>query len=285
LQGQLTATFVIDGSPDNCYSLLADKVPKASFSSQLLSHSKNFGSFAAIRTGLRLTESEKYAVMAADLQEPPELILSFFEQLQPGKVDIVIGSRDGRKDSLQTRIFSSLFWTIFRKLIIKDVPKGGVDVFGCGKSVRDHLVKFTEASSSLIGQLFWVGFKKKYVLYNRQERKHGKSAWTFNKKINYLMDNIFAFTDLPIKALIGIGFTGVVLSFLTSIVIMTCKFMGMIQVSGYTAIMLAIFFFGAINVFIMGIVGTYAHRSYENSKNRPLAIIVEPLTFKGVKNE
>lgn len=285
LHKNLLVTFVIDGSPDNCCLILSEKLKSASFKSQLILHSKNFGSFAAIRTGFQYTEAEKYAVMAADLQEPTDLILSFFQKLQPGKADIVIGARDSRKDPLQSKIFASLFWGFYRRFIIKDVPKGGVDIFGCGRQVRDQLIQFSEAKSSLIGQLFWVGFKREYILYNRQERKKGKSAWTFNKKINYLLDSIFAFTDMPIKALISLGMAGILISTITGLTVLISRVLGLIQVSGYAAIMLAIFFFGAINIFAFGIIGTYSHRAYENSKNRPLSIVVNTLSFKGKNNE
>src|SRR5665811_1926983 len=82
MNNDLLTVFVVDGSPDNSYSLLAELLPKSGFRSKLISHSRNFGSFAAIRTGLINTEADKYAIMAADLQEPPELITEFFGKLK-----------------------------------------------------------------------------------------------------------------------------------------------------------------------------------------------------------
>jgi polyisoprenyl-phosphate glycosyltransferase len=277
----LFVTFVVDGSPDNSYLLLSEELKKTGFPSKLVLHSRNFGSFAAIRTGLALTSAENYAVMAADLQEPPELILSFFERLKAREADIVYGVRSGRKDGFIADSLSSAFWAMYRKFIIKEIPVGGVDIFGCSRQVRDQLIKFTEASSSLVGQLFWVGFKKAAVPYQRLPREKGKSAWTFKKKYNYMLDSMFAFTDLPIKALIALGAFGVFASLSVGTIVLVAKLMGLIAVSGYTAIILTIVFFGMINMLGLGIVGTYSHRAYENTKQRPLTIVAEETSFEG----
>jgi len=279
--GQFTAVFVVDGSPDKSYERLVKLLPKAGFKSRLITHSRNFGSFAAIRTGMELVEAEKYAVMAADLQEPEELISGFFRGLKPNKADILFGTRTGRNDPFFSRLFSAVFWRFYRAFIVKDMPKGGVDVFGCVRKVRDYIVSFRESHSSLVGQLFWVGFKRGFVGYDRIARKKGKSAWTFGKKFNYLLDSVFAVTDLPIKTFILIGSAGIVFSAVFAAVVVVSRLMGMIEVTGYTAIIVTLVFFSALNILGLGIVGAYAHRAYENSKNRPLTIVVEDKKYGG----
>ena len=102
--------FVVDGSPDDSYALLRDALPKAPFASQLVSHSRNFGSFAAIRTGLQAARGDYFGIIAADLQEPPELLLSFLEHLVKGEHDIVIGTRATRDDPALTSLSANLFW-------------------------------------------------------------------------------------------------------------------------------------------------------------------------------
>ena len=155
LDCELKTIFVIDGSPDRCYELLRDALPSQPFQSKLALLSRNFGSFAAIRAGLELGESDRYAVMAADLQEPPELVLEMDKVLRSEPIDIVVGTREGRNDPLSSRIPAQLFWWLYRKYVIQDVPPGGVDVFGCNRAFRDTLLKLDERHSSLIAQIFW----------------------------------------------------------------------------------------------------------------------------------
>ena len=280
LEGELQTIFVIDGSPDRCYELLRDALPSQPFQSKLALLSRNFGSFSAIRAGLELCESERYAVMAADLQEPPELVLEMDTVLRLEPVDIVVGTRESRNDPISSRIPAQLFWWLYRKYVIHDVPPGGVDVFGCNRAFRDTLLKLDERHSSLIAQIFWLGFRRKLISYVRQPRQHGESAWTLRKKINYLMDSVFAFTDLPIRLLVRVGGSTAVLAGLLGLVIAGGKLMGLISVPGYAMTMLTIIFLGAINLFGLGIVGSYAWRAYENTKGRPHTIPMHVHHFK-----
>ena len=192
--------FVVDGSPDRSYELLREALPRAPFKSQLILHARNFGSFAAIRTGLRAARGQYFGVIAADLQEPPELLLAFLENLMTGQHDIVAGVRSEREDPIASRWMSELFWSFYRRWIVNEIPEGGVDVFSCNKHVRDELLKLEEANSSLVGLLFWLGFRRHLVPYVRRKRAYGKSAWTFRKKVTYFLDSVFAFTDLPCLA-------------------------------------------------------------------------------------
>ncbi|MBS1196943.1 MAG: glycosyltransferase [Proteobacteria bacterium] len=273
--------FVVDGSPDNCHALLAQSLPNAPFAAQLLLHSRNFGSFAAIRTGLQAAKGEVFAVIAADLQEPPELVLQFLEKLQTGEYDVVVGCRENRQDPLLSRASSNLFWKLYKRFVIRDIPEKGVDVFACDRAFRDQLLQLGEANSSLVGQIFWLGFRRGEVLYERRLRQHGKSAWTFKKKINYLLDSIFSFTDLPVKLLTLFGAIGVVGSLLLALFIILAKAFGSITVPGYTATVLTVIFFGGLNSLGIGIVGTYAWRAFENTKNRPLSIVMATRSFDG----
>lgn len=284
LDGLFEAVFVVDGSPDRCYSLLRELLPKQSFRSQLVLHSKNFGSFIAVRTGLEYGQGERFAVMAADLQEPPEMIIEMNQTLMSPDTDVVIGTREGRKDPGLSRIFSNCFWSIYRRWVISDIPSGGVDMFACSKKFRDVLLTLEEKNSSLISQIFWLGFNRKTVTYQRQERRHGKSAWTFRKKFTYFMDSIFSFTDLPVRFLIYIGVTGSLLAALLGIVVLFARLTGLIDVQGYSMTMITICFFSCLNLLGLGIVGSYAWRGYENSKQRPISVKVKADIF-GAKND
>lgn len=273
------AVFVIDGSPDRCYEILKQQLPQQSFPSQLLLLSRNFGSFAAIRQGLTAAKGQYFGVMAADLQEPPELILEMAALLRKDEADVVIGERAQRDDPLLQRLPAELFWGAYRRYVVPDMPMGGVDIFSCNKAFRDQLLQLEERHSSLVAQVFWMGFRRASVQYHRQAREHGTSAWTFAKKITYLMDSIFSFSDLPIRLLIRLGGFGSLLFGLIGLFVLFARLSGVVYVPGYAALMISVSFLGSLNLLGLGIVGSYAWRTYENTKARPLAITLTSHQF------
>jgi len=272
LQKRLEVVFVVDGSPDDCYAQLHAKLPQSGIRAQLILLTRNFGSFAAIREGMQHTRGEYIAVMAADLQEPPELVINFFERLEQGGCDVVFGVREAREDPLGSRVFASIFWWIYRRFVQRDVPVGGVDVFGISRALQSRVIGFSEANSSLLGLLFWIGGRREFVSYRRRERTHGKSAWTFQKKFTYLLDSVFAFTDAPIRLLLASGLVGMALTAVFSVAVLAAKVSGQVAVPGYAGTMLAVLFFGGLNALGLGLVGNYAWRAYDNTKQRPLSI-------------
>jgi glycosyltransferase involved in cell wall biosynthesis len=265
--------FVVDGSPDRCLEILRETLPSLPLRTQLLSLSRNFGSFAAIAAGLERARGGNMAVMAADLQEPPELILQFLEVLDAGRADIVFGVRGRRSDPWLSEIASNIFWFLYRKLVIKDLPRGGVDVFGCTREVRDHLLQLQGVESNLIAHLFWLGYRREYIVYERQRRLEGKSAWTFGKKLRYCLNSIFNFTDLPIQLLLYSGAIALLLAVSASIFVIVAKLRGDIPVPGYTPIVLATLFFGALTSLGFGIVGQYLWLALQTGRRRPKYII------------
>ena len=274
ISGGINVICVIDGSPDDCYRLLSAGMQAAPYASSLLLLSRNFGSFAAIREGLKAADKSYFAVMAADLQEPAELIVNLFEALQNDECDVALGTRVSRDDPWMTRLASGWFWGIYRTFIQRELPKGGVDVFACNRAFRDQLLKFHESNTSLVGQLMWLGFRRKLIPYMRQPRTHGRSAWKFGHKLKYLMDSVYSFSDLPIRMFLALGILGLITSAVMGTVVVVSRLSGAITVPGYTATVIAIVFFAGLNLFGLGIIGSYVWRAYENTKGRPLAVVM-----------
>lgn len=267
------AVFVVDGSPDQSYARLREQLPAAGFDAQLVSLSRNFGAFSAIRVGLEHARGSIIAVMAADLQEPPSLVIELFNALSSGDKDIAMGVREAREDPGLSKLMSATFWSLYRHFVMPDIPKGGVDIFGLSADMRDHLLQLNESNTSLLAQLFWLGGRRVFVPYQRLRREHGKSAWTMKKKLRYLSDSVFAFTDLPVRLLMAIGTLALLAAVAMSILILIAKLSGLVAVPGYAGTMVTILFFGALNSLGLGVVGAYAWRTFENTKARPLAII------------
>ncbi len=270
---ELEAVFVVDGSPDRSYEVLQEALPTWPVRSRLAVLSRNFGAFPAARAGLQLATGDRFAIMAADLQEPPELILEMDEILRDDAADVVLGVREGRQDPASTRLPAQIFWGIYRRLIVRDMPAGGVDVFACNQAFRQQLLALEEHHSSLVAQVFWLGFRRAYVTYERRERVHGRSAWTFGKKMDYLTDSVFSVTDLPVRLLTRVGGLLALAFGAFGLLAAVVRLLGLAEVQGFTALAVLIVFVGATNLVGLGIVGSYAWRAYENTKQRPLHVI------------
>jgi polyisoprenyl-phosphate glycosyltransferase len=270
LDEDLETIFVVDGSPDDSHARLLRELHGRGVRSRVVELSRNFGSFAAIRAGMGLARGRYIAVMAADLQEPPELVIRFLERLRGGQVDVVAGERTSRDDRGDTA--SSLYWRLYRRFILKEVPATGVDVFACTDAVRDVICAMESVHTSLVAQLFWVGFRRELVPYDRRPSP-GASGWTLRRKFRYLSDSVFAFTDLPVRVLWVLGIIGMSLGVLLGAVVLTARLTNTITVPGYAAITLIVLFFASLNLLGLGIIGSYVWRAYETVKGRPGAIV------------
>lgn len=266
------AVLVVDGSPDRSWQLLRSELSRRSMSAQLILLARNFGSFLAIRRGLEAASHEITAVMAADLQEPPELVDDFYAALSDGKADLAVGVRSGRSDGWIQQRLSSLYWGLFRRAVFPEVPKGGVDMFGCNSMVRSTLLQLQEPNTSLVGQLFWVGFRRVEIPYVRRPRQKGESGWSLRRRFRYMLDSFFAFSDLPIMVLLWMGALGLLFSLLGAVTVLAFWMMGRIDAPGYTATILVVLFIGSLLIAGQGIVGAYVWRASENSKRRPLSV-------------
>jgi glycosyltransferase involved in cell wall biosynthesis len=273
LDGGLEVVFVVDGSPDGSLILLRRLLPEATaFSSQLTGLSRNFGSFSAIKVGLAAAEGDYVAVMAADLQEPLSLIEAFFAALSQAECDVAIGARATRSDPLPGRALSQAYWWLYRRFVRRDMPAGGVDVFACTRQVVDQVVRLEESHTSLVGLLFWLGFRRIDIPYERQPRPVGRGGWSLRRRVRYLLDSVFSFTDLPVLLLSLVGVVGVIASTAVAIVVLAAWLAGTIEVAGYTPLMLAVVFTASSTLLGLGVIGSYVWRTYENTKGRPGAV-------------
>ena len=281
LGDELEVVFVVDGSPDRSLQVLQRALPTWPVPAQLIELSRNFGSFAAVAAGLRSARGDHMAVLAADLQEPPELLLAFHRILQSGEADVVFGHRTGRADPWWSRLLSNTFWSLYRRFVVPDMPPGGIDVFGCTRRVRDHLVLLGEVQTNLVALVLWLGFRRAFVPYTRRPRREGQSAWTFGRKLRYALDSVFSFTDLPIRALLMLGATGMSFAIVAGFTVLVMWALGRIPVLGYTPLMLVITFFGGLTALGLGIIGQYVWLSLQNARGRPNFVVSSTRAFDG----
>jgi glycosyltransferase involved in cell wall biosynthesis len=275
----LEIVFVVDGSPDGSLRILREHLPAWGLRTQLVELSRNFGSFAAIAAGLQAGRGEYLAVISADLQEPLELVSEFHRVMAAGEADVVFGHRTGRADPRASHVWSDLFWRFYRRYVIPDMPKGGVDMFGCTRQVRGHVLAMREVNTNLIALLFWLGFRRAFVPYGRRARVEGRSAWTFGRKLRYALDSVFAFSDLPIRALLVLGAAGTALAIVAGVTVFAGWLAGRIPVLGYTPLMLVITFFGGLTALGLGITGEYLWLTLQNARARPNFVVKSTSSF------
>jgi glycosyltransferase involved in cell wall biosynthesis len=271
--------FVIDGSPDNSEHLLRSGLEPLDVVWKILCHSRNFGSWAAIESGLTESSGSYFLVMSADLQEPEQLILNMANELVVNLAPLVVGTRTFRADGRIKDFFSNLAWKLVRKFTSPKIPKSGVDIFGCNRLVAEYLLAMRETNSSLVGKMYWLGIETVNIPYDRVARQ-GDSGWTFAKKYRYLSDSIFSFTRFPILVIQITGIFGIIATSVVSCLVLINWWSGGIQVSGYVPVMLTLGFGFSANLLAFGILGTYIWRIFENVKGRPRAVISRRLSSK-----
>ena len=267
------AVLVVDGSPDRSLPRLQARLALAPFASVLVSLSRNFGAFNAVRCGLELASGDYVTALPADLQEPADLALTILEILRRGDADIVFATRATRDDPWVDRVTSRVFWAIYRRFVLPDLPPGGVHTFGCTRAVRNRLIELREPTTNLIAQLMWLGFRRAYVPYHREGRRGGRSAWTLAKKLRYCFDSIFSFTDLPVRLLLGAGIIGTIAAVVVAAALLAASLAGRIPVPGYAPTVLAIAFFGSITSLGLGIIGQYVWLILQAARARPGFVI------------
>jgi polyisoprenyl-phosphate glycosyltransferase len=277
----LEVVFVVDGATDESLAILSRHLPSWPLTTQLVELSRNFGSFAAISAGMAHARGDHVAVKTADLQEPPELVVESHRILAAGDAEIVLGARTGRVDPWLSRLLSATFWRLYRRFVVPDMPRGGVDVFACTRAVRDTLLELGEVRTNLIALVLWVGFRRAFVPYERRRRREGRSGWTLDRRLRYALDSIFSFTDLPIRALLLAGSLGIAFSVLSTVTVLVMWLLGRIPALGYTPLMLAVAFFGGLTALGLGIVGQYQWLTLQNSKRRPSYVVRSAAVFDG----
>ena len=273
LECEYELIFVNDGSGDESYQVMK-KLKEQDDNIRNFSLSRNFGSHAAILCGLEHMTGDCAVVKAADMQEPSELILDMLESWKKGN-NVVLAVRQERNESFKQKYFANVYYTLVRKMALYNMPEAGFDIYLVDKKVVNVLSALDEKNSSLACQILWSGFKTDMVPYVRLARQVGKSRWTLAKKLRLVMDTLFSFSTVPIKAVTTIGifsFCGAIVWAIAEIVF---KLMGMIDVSGWTTLFIFnLFSFGVI-MLTLGILGEYLWRTFDASRNRPPYIVEE----------
>lgn len=269
--------MVNDNSPDDSWSIMEELAQKDS-KIKIIKLIRNFGAVAASFTGLQYSTGDCATIKAADLQEPASLTLEMYEKWKKGSKS-VIAVRESRNDSFMTNIFSNIYYGLVRKMITKQMPKGGFDTYLIDRTIIECLVAQNDKNSPITLQLLWMGAGNEQVKYERLERKIGKSSWTFAKKFNLFMDSFVGFSYVPIRIMTIIGLLYSVISIIYASYMFIVGIQGKIDVRGYTTLVVILSFSAGIIMFSLGILGEYIWRTLDASRNRPISIVEKKVNF------
>ena len=230
-------------------------------------------SMAAIKSGLMRVTGDCFTYLAADLQDPPEMLLEMVGEWHRGQ-RFVIRTRASRTDPLLTRFFAWINYRLVRLLVMPTYPSGGFDMAIMDKVFLPHLLRCGHNKN--LAMFAWsLGIPAKVLTYHRHEREHGKSMWTFRKKVNYFIDSSIGFSVKPMRLATAIGFTIAITCFIYTLVVIVGKLCGIIDTPGFTTIAALLGFLNGCLFIFLGMLGEYIWRIYQEMDRHAEAVVEE----------
>lgn len=242
--------------------------------------SRNSGGHIAIIAGISAASGDCAVFLAADLQDPPELIHSMLDEWGSG-VDVVWAVREQRLGvSKMSVFFSNTFFRLLNWSTDINYPKTGADYALLDRKAMDGLVRSAGSKPSLGALIAWMGFKSKEIMYVKEDRKFGKSKWTLSKKLNAFADAFVGFSYLPMRVMTLLGFLAAFLGFTYAAIIFFMRFIIGNPIPGYASLMIVVLIIGGLQMLMLGVLGEYLWRNLEESRKRPLYLIEEQTGFE-----
>jgi dolichol-phosphate mannosyltransferase len=270
----LELVFVDDGSGDNSLEILTS-LQRLRDATIVVKLTRNFGSMAAIKAGFAHAKGDAIAILAADLQDPPELIPEMVKRWQTG-AKFVICTRRQRDDPPVSKAFSAVYYRLLRRLAVPDFPKGGYDLSLVDRQLAPHVLQCGKTSYLLVF-LYWLGFRPEVVHYDRAKREHGRSKWTFAKKFTASLDVLLGFSVVPIRAISAVGLAVSGISFAYGSFQLGRALFGRTDVPGFVSIVSLITFLLGLVILMLGIIGEYLWRILTEVNERPGFVVDQVL--------
>jgi dolichol-phosphate mannosyltransferase len=269
---QLELIFVNDGSGDTSLEELL-KIKAARPATKVISLSRNFGAVAASKTGFRYVTGDAFLILSADLQDPPEQVLTMADEWIAGE-RFVISVRESRVDPPLTRLFARIYYKIVDLMVVPGYPRGGFDLFLMDKVMLPYMANSVKRTNPAVYS-WWLGFRPKIMHYTRQQRLHGISRYTFRKKVRFLFDTFTGFSATPIRVLSAFGMIVAMLSFLYGLSVITAALLGDRPAPGFASLAALISFFSGLILIMLGTIGEYIWRIFDAVSNKPESVIDE----------
>lgn len=273
--------FVNDGSRDATLHNLKKLFSQQKCPVKVISFSRNFGKEPAMFAGLKHASGDYVCFIDADLQQRPEVVRDMVAILdREPDVDVVAAYQDRRNEGKFLSFFKRGFYAVINKLSKVTLQPDTSDFRTFRRSVRDSILELNEYHRFSKGIFAWVGYNTLFIPYTACERAAGTTKWSFWKLMEYAIEGIIGFSTAPLRLATVLGFTGGVAAILYLLWVVFEKLVLGIDVPGYATTIALILIFGSSQLFCMGIIGEYVGRIFEQSKDRPIYIAKEVLTYE-----
>ena len=269
---RIQLVFVDDGSGDCSLDLLRQYQQEYPEKVKVVQLTRNFGSMAAIQAGFTQADGDCVGVIAADLQDPPELFIEMVSHWQQG-IKAVFAVRKDREESGSQKFFANAYYALIRRFAIPNYPTGGFDFLLIDRQVVEEVNKIHEKNTNLMALIFWLGFKSVMIPYVRMSRKKGKSRWTLRKKAKLFIDSFVSFSYVPIQALSALGFLLAGGAFLYGLIIFIAWLAFGVPVRGWVPMMILLTITAGMQMTMLGVLGEYLWRTLDETRKRPHYII------------
>ena len=271
---------VNDGSRDDTLAKLRE-LSKADPCLVVVNLSRNHGHQLALSAGLHFATGERIMIMDADLQDPPELLPDMLKLMDTG-VDVVYAQRRTRfGDSLLKRVFCAVYYRLLRWLADTHIPLDTGDFRLITKRVRDLIVAMPERQRFIRGMVSWVGFRQEPILYDRDARFAGETKYPFSKLLALAVDGILSSSSKPLRFALPVGIVAISVSFIFGAYALVSWFFVSRTPQGWASLMAAVAFFGGSQLVVLGILGEYLGRIYEQARGRPMFMVESVVRASG----
>jgi dolichol-phosphate mannosyltransferase len=268
----LDLVFVDDGSGDHSLAELL-KIKRARPASKVVKLTRNFGVVQAVRAGMRYITGDAVVFMSADLQDPVEHVLAMVDAWLGGS-RYVLSARRKRADPLFSRIMAGIYYALLRFFVAPDFPRRGYDLRLLDREIAKQHASVPSYVNPMVFE-FWLGFRPTVLEYDRPERRHGKSRWTFRKKFNFLLDTILGFSVRPLRIFSAMGVIVAVLSVLYGLNLIVHTLITGGDMPGFPTLATLLAFFSSLILLMLGIIGEYIWRIFDQVTHRPESVIDE----------
>ncbi|MFD1410906.1 glycosyltransferase family 2 protein [Lapidilactobacillus gannanensis] len=268
--------FVNDGSRDQTLAYLRKLAIANPDSVHYISFSRNFGKEAGLYAGLQKATGDYITVMDADLQDPPELLIKMYQEIQDPEIDCVGTRRVTRAGEPKLRsFFARMFYRLINKIGQTEIIDGARDFRLMTRQMVDAILELTEYNRFSKGLFSWVGFKTKYLPYENVERVAGTTSWSFWKLFSYSIDGIVNFSDTPLNIASVIGALACLISIVSLVVIVIRTLLFGDPTSGWPSMVSVVLLLSGIQLLSLGIIGKYVGKIFLETKKRPQYIVKE----------
>jgi dolichol-phosphate mannosyltransferase len=284
LDGTAEVLLVNDGSRDRSWRVIGD-MARRDPRFKGIDLSRNFGHQVAVTAGLDAASGRAVVIMDADLQDPPELVFEMVKRWREG-YDVVYAVREHREaESWFKRTSAAAFYRLLRRLTKVDMPADVGDFRLVDRKAVDAVKALRENSRYLRGMFSWVGFRQTGVTYQRPARVAGETKYPLRKMVKFAVDGIVSFSNVPLQIALNVGFMVSVLAFLGGAAAIVLKIFGGFAVPGWASLVVVTSFLGGVQLMVIGVMGEYVGRIYEEVRHRPLYVVRDSLGVGDARTE